>query len=71
MEFDKSKVFTALNADEVKVGSNGYFASSLAELEDAVVKQKSEVFGTVNAIQAADVDTRFFSSAYWALFYLA
>ena len=32
MEFDKSKVYTALNADEVKVGSKGYFADTLAGL---------------------------------------
>lgn len=28
MEFDKAKVFTALNPAEVKVGSKGYFANS-------------------------------------------
>lgn len=29
MEFDKAKVFTALNADEIKQGSKGYFANSI------------------------------------------
>ena len=32
MEFDKNKVYTAANADEVKVGSKGFFADSLAGL---------------------------------------
>lgn len=33
MKFDKSKVFSAVNADEVKVGSKGYFADNLKDLE--------------------------------------
>lgn len=37
MEFDKSKVYTALNADEVKIGSKGYFADTLAGLRMAVL----------------------------------
>ena len=33
MEFDKSKVYTALNADEVKVGSLCYLADTLSVLQ--------------------------------------
>lgn len=33
MRFDKSKVYTALNADEVKVGSKGFFADNLECLQ--------------------------------------
>lgn len=33
MKFDKSRVYTALNADEVKIGSKGYFASFVIDLE--------------------------------------
>ena len=36
MEFNKSKVYTALNADEVKIGSKGYFANNIANLKDKV-----------------------------------
>lgn len=36
MTFDKTKVYTALNADEVKVGSIGYVADSIYELREAV-----------------------------------
>ena len=36
MKFDKSKVYTALNADEVRIGSKGYFASTIADLRITV-----------------------------------
>lgn len=36
MVFDKSKVYTALNADDIKVGSKGYFANNIANLKDKV-----------------------------------
>ena len=36
MKFDKSRVYTALNADEVKVGSLGFVADNLYELENNV-----------------------------------
>lgn len=36
MEFDKSKVFTALNASEVKVGSKGYGSDTIEDLKNLV-----------------------------------
>lgn len=36
MEFDKSRVYTALNADELKVGSKCIFADDLGELKRLV-----------------------------------
>lgn len=36
MEFDKSKVYTAANADELKVGSKVILADTLRELKDRV-----------------------------------
>ncbi len=39
MEFDKSKVYTAVNADELKVGSKCYFADNLADLKELVTGQ--------------------------------
>lgn len=36
MEFDKSRVYTSVNADEVKVGSKGYLANSLESLKKFV-----------------------------------
>lgn len=38
MEFDKSRVFTALNAEEVKVGSKGYGSDSMEDLKNKVIK---------------------------------
>ena len=40
MTFDKSKVYTALNADEVKIGSKGYFGNSLSELFDYFINNR-------------------------------
>lgn len=33
MTFDKNKVFTAINADEVKVGSKGFFGDTISGLK--------------------------------------
>lgn len=53
MEFDKTKIYTAVNADEVKVGSKGYFADSLAYLrrqieENRTVEQVKEIIADSN-----------------------
>lgn len=40
MEFDKSKVYTALNADELKVGSKVILADDLGSLKDYVEKDR-------------------------------
>ena len=36
MEFDKSRVYTAVNADELQIGSRCIFADTLAELKELV-----------------------------------
>ena len=36
MTFDKSRVYTALNADEVKPGSKGYFANTVEDMKKLV-----------------------------------
>lgn len=38
MEFDKSRVYTAVNADELKVGSEIFVADDLASLESIVTR---------------------------------
>lgn len=40
MKFDKSKIYTVLSADEVKVGSKGYFGDSLHILREQVRNNK-------------------------------
>lgn len=37
MEFDKLKVYTALNASEVKVGSKGYGSDTIEDLKNKVI----------------------------------
>lgn len=50
MEFDKSKVYTALNADELKVGSKIIFADDLSSLQSRVIDASSVWIGTLESI---------------------
>ncbi len=60
MEFDKRKVFTALNADEVKLGSKGYFADSLYDLRQLITAgDEDRYFGRIAGIAPADETYRF------------
>ena len=43
MEFDKSRVYTAVNADELKVGSKCIFADSLATLKACVETENPRI----------------------------
>ncbi len=76
MDFDKSKVYTALNADEVKVGSKGYFADSLSALGRYVINDNKSYFFTVKEILEEDEVYRFMvdnlndEEVSWNLFYL-
>lgn len=76
MEFDKSKVYTLLTADEVKVGSKGYFAHSLGVLKTAVLREDNEMFGEIIKILDDTAPCRFgikddeFIYDEYALFYL-
>lgn len=40
MEFDKSRVFTAVNADELKVGSKAIVADNLTELKVSILTHR-------------------------------
>lgn len=42
MEFDKSKVYTTFNCDEVKIGSKGYFADYKEDLIACVLENNKE-----------------------------
>ena len=78
MKFDKSKVYTAVNADEVKIGSEGYFAGALADLKANVGAEsdgyRGRYFGTVKFIDSESEDCRFIrkedDEGRWGLFYL-
>jgi hypothetical protein len=49
MEFDKSKVYTALNADEVRIGSKGVFGNTLKGLKIKVKNNKLEKLTCINS----------------------
>ena len=70
MEFDKTRVYSAYNADEVKVGSKGYFADSISDLKKKV-DEGSELL-TLTKIYGEESATRFSitSISSYILFYL-
>ena len=74
MKFDKSKVYTALNADEVKVGSKGYYADCLKDLEERVNSDNKTYYDTLVGIDPTSEVYRFKTgaacSSVYALFYL-
>ena len=71
MTFDKNKVYTALNADEVKVGSKGYFADSITELKNKI-KDEDEKFSEVGKVYTENNIYRFSDSNGfdYSLFYI-
>ena len=56
MEFDISRVYTPVNADELKVGSICAFADSMAALRQSVKKQ---IFGELKRVVDDKYDCRF------------
>ena len=75
MEFDKSRVYTSVNADEVKVGSKGYFADNIAELQRCAFYEDEDYFFTIKEIATDDKNYRFLADyngneVSWNLFYL-
>lgn len=72
MEFDKAKVFTALNADEVKNGSKGYFADTLEHLKNIVKHERSQFYGVVEINKESCMSRFRLEYKYnFCLFYLA
>lgn len=70
MEFDKSKVYTTVNADEVKVGSKGYFADTLSELKNCMSNGRNyrkikNIANEYNSFRFLDNEDHV-----WGLFYL-
>lgn len=74
MEFDKSRVYTALDADNLKVGSKVIVADDLGTLEKLVKIAKSENdeqwVERIKIIQDKSHKFRFFTSASYNLAYL-
>ena len=59
MEFYVDKVFVSLSADDVKIGSKGYYADSLAELKTRVENEDRLAYGEVTRIHDKDCLYRF------------
>lgn len=71
MEFDKSRVYTALNADELKVGSTVFVANTLAYLKEVVNAEYSNWRVKVDIIKNEWCDSRFYADREnWLLAYL-
>lgn len=51
MEFDKSKVCTAFNTEDVKIGSKGYFADSKETLIHIVNTENKHYYGTLDEVR--------------------
>lgn len=69
MEFQKERVFTALNADELKVGSKVIVADSMEILKDHV--NYHDRICVLDNIESEDYTNRFFANnARWNLAYL-
>lgn len=70
MKFDKNRLYTAFNADKVKVGSKGYFADSISELKRKI--NESEAPLTLTKIYGEEAAARFSISPVtsYILFYL-
>ena len=58
MEFDKSKIYTALNADELPIGSKCIFADTIKDLKEEVKKKRID---TLFGIATEQYEYRFIS----------
>lgn len=71
MKFDVSRVYTAINADELPVGSKCIFADTLKDLKDKVLNNDDCSTYTLKAIGDEDSKDRFKDfSCTWNLVYL-
>lgn len=59
MKFDKEKIFTVLNANEVEIGSSGYFADNLRSLRVAAEEECSRAYGEIEEIMNNSYGCRF------------
>ena len=64
MEFDKSRVFSAVNADALKVGSRVILGDSLSELREAVEAEKEAAIQNLMIIHGENMSFRFTGDKY-------
>lgn len=70
MNFDKSRVYTALNADELKVGSKVIVANALQTLKKHVAHESSNTVTLVGISDESYSDRFFDGTTNWCLAYL-
>lgn len=72
MELDESRIYTAVNANEVKSGCVGYFADTLSCLRKAVEQEDREAYGEIKDIGVDSDLCRFYIKGRrcYNLFYL-
>lgn len=71
MNFDKERVYSAADADRVKIGSIGYFADSLSQLKTLVEYGKAGDMHSLTTVYSEDSTYRFsYGAMQWNLFYL-
>lgn len=69
MEFDINRVFTTVNADEVEVGSKGYFADTYNDLMRQII-EVTDIY-ELSEVLSADCQNRFKTGGLdYSLFYL-
>ena len=71
MKFDKSRVYTAVNADELEIGSKVILGNTLSELKEAVEVEKEEAIQTLAIIHGEDIMLRFTGDKYHSGYTLA
>lgn len=71
MIFDKSRVYTALNADELQIGSKVILSNTLSELKEAVEVEKEEAIQNLAIIHEEDIMLRFTGDKYHSGYTLA
>lgn len=72
MKFDAKRVYSAVNADNVKIGSKGYFANTLKKLKEVVNQECEYNYGEVSEIESETYESRFYikNDYEYTLFYL-
>ena len=71
MKFDESNVYTAANADKVRIGSKGYYADCFGRLKEVVSNNSEVYYGELTAIHNDYRPNRFEmnTTSSWILFY--
>lgn len=72
MFFDKTKIYTTVNANDVQEGSTGYFANTLQDLIDEVKDEDKYDYGLLLGISPETKERRFLleTGETFSLFYL-